>query len=55
MKHGSGNKRLLVGRLEFKLTVFGVHKGMINSYREGTAQKLKSMALPYKTKVWQKS
>ena len=55
IKHGSGNKTLLVGRLEFKLTVFWVHKDMSNSYREGTAQKLKSMAQPYKTKVWQKS
>ena len=55
MKHGLGNKTLLIGRLEFKLTVFWVHKDMSNSYREGTAQKLKSMAQPYKTKVWQKS
>ena len=51
----SGNKKLLVGSLEFKLTVFGVHKDMSNSYREGTTQKLKSMALPYKTEVRQKS
>ena len=54
MKHGSGNKTLLVGRLEFKLRVFWVHKDMSNSYREGTAQKLKSMAQPYKTKVLKK-
>ena len=32
-----------------------VHKELSKSYREGTAQKLKSMALPYKTEVWQKS
>ena len=50
MKHGSGNKTLLVGRLEFKLTIFWVHKDMSNSYREGTARKLKSMAQPYKIK-----
>ena len=31
-----------------------VHKELSKSYREGTAQKLKSMALPYKTEVWQK-
>ena len=31
-----------------------IHKEVSNSYREGTDQKLKSMALPYKTKVWQK-
>ena len=55
IKHGSGNKTLLVGRLEFKLTVFWVHKDMSNSYREGTAQKLKSMAQPYKMKVLKKS
>ena len=55
MKRGSGNKTLLVGRLEFKLTVFWVHKDMSNSYREGTAQKLKSMAQPYKMKVLKKS
>ena len=29
---------------------FWVHKELSKSYREGTAQKLKSMALPYKTK-----
>ena len=34
---------------------FWVHKELSKSYREGTAQKLKSMALPYKTEVWQKS
>ena len=33
---------------------FWVHKELSKSYREGTAQKLKSMALPYKTKVWKK-
>ena len=33
---------------------FWVHKELSKSYREGTAQKLKSMALPYKTEVWQK-
>ena len=27
---------------------------MSNSYREGTKEKLKSMAQPYKTKVWKK-
>ena len=32
-----------------------VHKELSKSYREGTAQKLKSMALPYKTKVLKKS
>ena len=31
-----------------------VHKELSKSYREGTAQKLKSMALPYKTKVREK-
>ena len=31
-----------------------VHKELSKSYREGTAQKLKSMALPYKTKVRKK-
>ena len=30
---------------------FWVHKELSKSYREGTAQKLKSMALPYKTEV----
>ena len=30
------------------------HKELSKSNREGTAQKMKSMALPYKTKVWQK-
>ena len=34
---------------------FWVHKELSKSYREGTAQKLKSMALPYKTKVLKKS
>ena len=53
--NGSGNKRLLVGRLEFKLKVFWVHKDMSNSYREGTAPKLKSMAQPYKMKVLKKT
>ena len=33
---------------------FWVHKELSKSYREGTAQKLKSMALPYKTKVRKK-
>ena len=33
------------------MTVFWVQKDMSNSYREGTAQKLKSMTQPYKTKV----
>ena len=33
---------------------FWVHKELSKSYREGTAQKLKSMALPYKTKVREK-
>ena len=37
-----------------KNTIFEVHKELSKSYREGTAQKLKSMALPYKTEVWQK-
>ena len=55
MKHGSGNKTLLVGRLEFKLKVFWVHKDMSNSYREGTAQKLKYRQKPYKMKGWEKS
>ena len=32
----------------------GIHKELSKSYREGTAQKLKSMALPYKTKVREK-
>ena len=32
----------------------GIHKELSKSYREGTTQKLKSMALPYKTKVWTK-
>ena len=31
-----------------------VPKELSKSYREGTTQKLKSMALPYKTKVWRK-
>ena len=31
-----------------------VHKELSKSYREGTAQKLKSMAFPYKTKVRKK-
>jgi len=31
-----------------------VHKELSNSYREGTARKLKSMAQPYKTKVLKK-
>ena len=34
---------------------FWVHKELSKSYREGTAQKLKSMAQPYKTKVLKKS
>ena len=55
MKRGSGNKTLPVGRLEFKLTVFWVHKDMSNSYREGIDEKLKSMAQPYKTKVLKNS
>ena len=33
---------------------FWVHKELSKSYREGTAQKLKSMAFPYKTKVRKK-
>ena len=33
-----------------KNTILEVHKELSKSYREGTAQKLKSMALPYKTK-----
>ena len=31
-----------------------VHKELSKSYREGTNEKLKSMALPYKTKIWKK-
>ena len=42
-------------KLGSKLTVLWVHKDMPKSYREGTAQKLKSMALPYKTKVRKKN
>ena len=33
---------------------FWVHKELSKSYREGIGQKLKSMALPYKTEVWTK-
>ena len=33
------------------MTVFGVHKDMLNSYREGIDKKMKSMAQPYKTKA----
>ena len=36
-------------------TLCWFHKELSQSYREGTTQKLKSMALPYKTEVWQKS
>ena len=32
-----------------------IHKELLSSYREGTAQKLKSMALPYKTEVQKKT
>ena len=35
--------------------LFSGNKELSKSYREGTAQKLKSMALPYKTKVLKKS
>ena len=33
------------------MMVFGVHKGLSNSYKEGIDKKLKCMAQPYKTKV----
>ena len=34
---------------------FKIYKDLSKSYREDTAQKLKSMALPYKTKGLKKS
>ena len=42
-------------KLGSKLTVFGVHKDMSKSYKEGIDQKLTTMAFPYKMKSWQKS
>ena len=42
-------------KLGSKLTVFWVHKDLSKSYREGIDQKLKTMAVPYKMKGWQKS
>ena len=46
------SEKILSGRTG--MIEFGIHKELSESYREGTAQKLKSMALPYKTKVRKK-
>ena len=37
-----------------QMVVFGVHKDLSYSYREGIDEKLKCMAQPYKTKVLKK-
>ena len=46
------SEKILSGRT--RMIEFGIHKELSESYREGTTQKLKSMALPYKTKVRKK-
>ena len=36
------------------MVIFGVYKDLSYSYREGIGKKLKSMAQPYKAKVFEK-